>query len=113
MEPTQITPPGDSELEALLREGLGRPPLRDDGFTARVMDSLPQRRSFPHFRIAIALGWASAAAGISVALWAGSSGLGLTSTDTSFGGAWLSIVCVTTLMSCLVAWFVVDSAHSG
>ncbi len=108
-----MTPPDDTHLEALLREGLGRPPLRDGGFTARVLDSMARRGAFPNCRIMVALGWIGAAVGLSVALWAECSRLGTGSTAGVFCCAWLGFAFVATLMSCLAAWHAIYSAPEG
>jgi hypothetical protein len=97
-----MTPPDDKQLEKLLRDGLGRPPLCDSGFTARVLDRLPQRRPLLYYRAMVALGWIGAAAGISLALWAACPG-SVTSAAHAIRDAWLSFAAVATLMSCLAA----------
>ena len=47
MEPTDLKndPPADAQLEAWLRAGATSPPLPDDGFTRRVLASLPPPRA--------------------------------------------------------------------
>jgi hypothetical protein len=105
-----MSPPDDAELEALLWEGLKRPPLRDGGFTAQVLEALPRRPPFRHYRLLVGLGWAGAASGLSVALWAGCFGSGEASAASVISSAWLGFALVAMLMSCLGAWYAFDSA---
>jgi hypothetical protein len=48
MEPTGMTSLDNPQLDTLLRESAG-PPLPDDGFSARVLVSLPPRRKPRHW----------------------------------------------------------------
>jgi hypothetical protein len=62
--------PDDPELESMLRAALAPPCLPDDGFTVRVLRSLPRRRLSPGVAwMALPLAWGFACAGIFVALW--------------------------------------------
>jgi hypothetical protein len=61
MEPQELNRSDDVQLEALLRSRAT--PLRDDGFSARVIAALPRRRA-SHTMIFVALG---ALAGVGVA----------------------------------------------
>jgi hypothetical protein len=118
MEPTYLTPPDEPEFEDRLRAGLARPALADDGFTARVLRSLPARAGVSHYRAWLRLSWAGAGSGFLLVVWACSAWLGRQMAyprgawpvPDLMGNAWLYLAFAAALVSCLMAWRATDPA---
>ena len=116
MEPADLNSPAnandDARLEALLRRAS---PLPDDGFSTRVLATLPEAKTenAPWLRIAFCI--AGAVAGCGFALWRGGSWLNLKSSAERFAAVfanaaptlanpWMGVVLVVTVLSLLVVF---------
>jgi len=108
-----MSPPDDAWLENLLRQGLKRPPLPDNGFTVRVLDALSRRQGFALHRLFLPLAWTVAVAGAAEGLensgawnWlAGAWPEIVRSTCRSLVDPWMCVVWVAVIGSLLMAWW--------
>ena len=81
MEPANLNPAsrdgddGDAEARLAAHLRARSPALPDDGFSARVLATLPppRRAPAPGLGRRLAVGWAGAVAGIAFAMWRGTS----------------------------------------
>ncbi len=67
-EPLTSSPGDEADSDAQLRQALSLPPLRDDGFTHRVVRSLPRAPGAPRRRLFVILGGAAGGLGVGVGL---------------------------------------------
>ena len=121
MEPEDVTPPEERDLENMIRRGLARPALPDGGFTARVLGSLGPRPGIAHYQAWLRLSWAGAGFGFLLVVWACSA---LWAREMAYprdawpvpdllGNALLYLAFAAALMSCLTTWHATDSAREA
>ncbi len=121
MEPENVTPPEERDLDDLIRRGLARPALADGGFTARVLGSLSPRPGVAHYHAWLRLSWVGAGFGFLLLAWACSAWWGreLANPRDAWpipdlqGNAWIYLAFAAALMSCLTAWQATDSTREA